>query len=39
MGVQKNCKYCIAFLKSTYHEIQTKHIPIVFEYQSQAATV
>ena len=31
---QKNCQNCIHFLDSTYPEMQRKHIPRVYEYQS-----
>ena len=31
---QNKCQNCISFLKSTYPEMQTKHIHTVLEYQS-----
>ena len=31
---QKECQNCIPFLESTYPEMQRKHIPKVYEYQS-----
>ena len=31
---QKKCHNCIPFLESTYPEMQRKHIPRVYEYQS-----
>ena len=31
---QKKCQNCITFLESTYPEMQRKHIPRVYEYQS-----
>ena len=33
----KRCQNCIPFLESTYHEMQRKHIPRVFEYQSSTS--
>ena len=35
---QKKCQNCIPFLESTYPEMQRKHIPRVYEYQSGASS-
>ena len=33
-SIPKKCKKCIPFLESTYPEMQRKHIPRLYEYQS-----